>query len=419
MSRALLACFLVATAPELLPSVADLHAGEGKPAKQTVEKTLPVRIINPRKLGTWLLPAERISLGEEYPVSPYKPSLALLPSGELVMVAFHSHDLPRRKVHEWTSLWRSTDGGHSWIAQGTLKDMIGREQCLTCTRDGTLFATSHFLSIELDNKEGYTHSYLHRSTDGGRTWQRTRLGPDGFPPKAITMNSRNIVERPDGTLLMGVAVMDHEGCRNGWLWKSRDSGRTWDRNVPEVKIEDYNGKPYENANAFFTEDFTYLTKSGKLLHWIRCGPPSPIYPLNDGRAQPNGGLANDNFDRTVLCESTDDGKSWGNYRNFGDYGVLYPRALRLRDGRLLLTYTQRGIFYPIGLRAILSYDDGETWDFQNDQIVIEGKTPWGQHSGGGFGNTVQLKDHSLVTCYTYRSADDRTHLEVVRWQLPP
>ena len=65
------------------------------------------------------------------------------------------------------------------------------------------------------------------------------------------------------------------------------------------------------------------------------------------------------------------------------------------------------------------------------ELVIEGKTPWGMASGGGFGNTVQLADGSLVSCYTYatlprrsglrstsRGADNQTHLEVARWSLP-
>jgi hypothetical protein len=33
-------------------------------------------------------------------------------------------------------------------------------------------------------------------------------------------------------------------------------------------------------------------------------------------------------------------------------------------------------------------------------------------------STVQLEDGTLVTSYSYRGADDRTHLEVVRWKLP-
>ena len=97
---------------------------------------------------------------------------------------------------------------------------------------------------------------------------------------------------------------------------------------------------------------------------------------------------------------------------------MYCRVLRLRDGRRLLTYTQRAVSWPIGLRAMLSYDDGETWDFENDQIILEGFTPWGAESGGAFGNTLELADGTLVSCYSYRASDSRTYIEVVRWRIP-
>src|SRR5262245_51035726 len=104
MTRGLLVLHLALAWLAILPGAVRLTARAGKPAKQTVDKSLPLRVVNPRKLGVWELPAERISLGEEYPVSPYKPTLALLPSGELVMIAFHSQDLPQNRVHEWNSL---------------------------------------------------------------------------------------------------------------------------------------------------------------------------------------------------------------------------------------------------------------------------------------------------------------------------
>lgn len=94
--------------------------------------------------------------------------------------------------------------------------------------------------------------------------------------------------------------------------------------------------------------------------------------------------------------------------------------LKLKNGRILLTYTQRSLIYPIGLRAILSHDDGQTWDFENDRIVIEAKTPWGGAQGGGFGNTVQLDNGALVSCYSYNPGQPgaKTEVEVVRWRLP-
>ena len=37
--------------------------------------------------------------------------------------------------------------------------------------------------------------------------------------------------------------------------------------------------------------------------------------------------------------------------------------------------------------------------------------------GVGFGNTLQLADESLISCYSYRGTDDDTHVEVVKWRL--
>ena len=371
--------------------------------------SIPIRIINPRRLRTWQIECERIPLGEP---GDFKPSLALLPNGELVMVAFFQEQKEEGKIREWTTIFRSKDGGKTWSERKIIQDMIGREQWLTCTSDGTLFGTSHLLIRDINNKDGVVHSYLHRSTDGGETWERTKILLEedlrcGEPLEKSTHTSRNIVELPDGTLLLGVSLVYSDVA---YFWRSKDRGKTWDKSL-RVKIKGY----YNNADGFFCEDFTFRTDSGKLLHIIRVGPPSPMYPMNDGRITPSG---DDHIDRMMMCESTDEGRSWSPLQDFGDYGMHYPRVLKLKDGRLLLTFTQRGIFYPIGLQAVLSYDEGRTWDFNSDRIIIEGKTPWGITSGGGFGNTVQLEDETLISCYSYRKEDNQTYLEVVRWRLP-
>src|SRR2546428_9537239 len=67
-----------------------------------IDNTHPVRVNNPVKLGTWELSAERIFVG-----LGYKPSMAMLPSGELVMVCIKGVKLPGNKFTEKTSLWRS------------------------------------------------------------------------------------------------------------------------------------------------------------------------------------------------------------------------------------------------------------------------------------------------------------------------
>ena len=124
----------------------------------------------------------------------------------------------------------------------------------------------------------------------------------------------------------------------------------------------------------------------------------------------------------MLWESTDNGHTWKKHDGdgrFGTYGEMYPRFLRLKDRRLLLTFTVRSNStdgHPLGLRGIVSHDDGETWDFTRDRMILSLLNHG--YSGGGFGNTVQNDDGTLVSCYSYRGKDEKTHIEAVRWRLP-
>ena len=98
---------------------------------------------------------------------------------------------------------------------------------------------------------------------------------------------------------------------------------------------------------------------------------------------------------------------------------MYPRFLQLDDKRILLTFTVRSNStdgHPLGLRAVISYDEGRTWDFKHDRMVLSLVNH--AHSGGGFGNTIQLKDETLVSIYSYRAEDEKTYIETVRWRLP-
>lgn len=154
---------------------------------------LPIRVHNPRRLGTWEIPANGKNIWRTMVIDhATKPSMALLPNGELVMVASFVRKAADGRRDEWVGMWRSSDGGKTWSELIEAKDLIGRESLLTCISDGTLFSTSTLSDEDSKNPEGHYHSYVHRSTDGGQTWERMRIGPEGFPPKANTQTSRNI-----------------------------------------------------------------------------------------------------------------------------------------------------------------------------------------------------------------------------------
>lgn len=65
--------------------------------------------------------------------------------------------------------------------------------------------------------------------------------------------------------------------------------------------------------------------------------------------------------------------------------------MRLRDGRLLMTYGHRRP--PLGNQARISQDQGRTW---SSAMIISGD---GTSSDLGYPSTVELEDGSLLTAW--------------------
>lgn len=347
--------------------------------------------------------AERIPLGES---DDYKPCIAKLPSGELLLTAFHQHKRDGNKVMEQTLLFRSSDGGRTWTGPQRL-DLLGREPYLTVLKNGTVFITGHLLAQDVRNEWGYTTGFLHRSTDGCRTWQSTRVESEQVKPNASNHTTRNVLEQDDGTLLLGV---DYDGGGGPYfMWRSTDSGQTWG------KSQKCEPKDFQSQYGFFGgETWLWQSQSGKI--WALVRVDSNEMPIKDRPIQ----AGNDQADHCILFSSADGAKTFDRIRDFGDYGEMYMSLLRLQNNRLLLTFTVRDLKPPLGVRALMGTEsvDGFDFDFAHDRILLDTNTPVGTPQGGGFGPTVQLDDGQLVTSYSYRGEDGKTHLEVVRWNIP-
>lgn len=362
-----------------------------------------IPIANPKRLAAAAIPCERVPLGEG---DDYKPCVARLPDGELLLTAFHQHKREGDRVLEQTLLFRSRDGGRTWSPPQPL-DLLGREPYLSVLADGTIFLTGHLLANDVRNEWGYTCGFIHRSTDRGKTWHTTRIESEAIKPGASNHSTRNVLQLADGTLLVGV---DYDGGGGPYFtWRSTDNGKTWDKSgVCEPQ-------DFKSIYGFFGGE-TWLWQSAGGRVWALVRVDSNELPIKDRPIK----AGNDQADHFILFYSDNQGRTFHRDRDFGDYGEMYMSLLRLQDKRLLLTFTVRDLQPPLGVRALIGEEspDGFAFDFARDRLLLDAATPIGMAQGGGFGPTVQLDDGTLVTSYSYRGEDDKTHLEVVRWQAP-
>ncbi len=341
---------------------------------------IPVQ--HPRDLQAAPLSCQRIPLGE---ADDYKPCIARLPDGELLLTPFHQHKRDGNKVLDQTLLFRSQDGGRTWSEAGPL-ELLGREPHLTVLKDGTIFITGHLLAGDVRNEWGYTTGFLHRSTDRGRTWQSTRVESESISPQAGNHTTRNVLEPTDGSLLLGVDYDGGDGPH--FVCRSADAGRTWD------KSQRCEPRDFASKYGFFGgETWLWQASSGKIQALVRVD--SSELPIRDRPIQAGNGQA-DHFN---LFSSADGGKTFDRIRDFGDDGEMYMSLLRMQDRRRLLTFTVRDLHPLLGVRALFGKktDDDFAFDFARDRLLLDTRTPVGRGQGGGFGPTVQLAYRTLVT----------------------
>ena len=229
-------------------------------------------------------------------------------------------------------------------------------------------------------------------------------------PRKWVLTSRNILELTDGSLILGVSMP------NGidYLWKSTNQGQTWDT-TSSCNFEGFD--PNRVNYPFFSEGIFWQPTSRDLLVLIPVNPG--LFPIEDHQIS---SMDLNQTERLVVFRSKDLGRTWQKEKELNDgySNVVYPGIIRLSGGKLLLTYTVMGFEEPLGLQVVLGKERpfGFDFDFQYNRLILNGNTSRRQGINGGFGNTLQFGIDKLITTYSYRGIDGKTHLEIVKWIIP-
>lgn len=329
------------------------------------------------------------------------PTLAARRNGELLVVysgGRETHVCAFGRVE----LIRSSDGGDSWSWPEVLWDspIDDRDSGAVETPSGSLLVTTftslayesvkqqtsawnpervaRWKAVELrttpEQRRSLLDTWMLRSTDGGMTWSSPYRVPLNSPHGPVVLK--------DGRLLYAGKQLWVPGSKVG-VCESTDDGKSW------RWLADIPTRPNDSAGQYH-ELHAVEAANGRIIVHIR----------NENQA---------NRGETLQTESTDGGRTWTAPHSIGVWG-LPSHLLRLRDGRLLMSYGYRR--EPFGNQARISSNHGETW---SEPILISGDGAGGDL---GYPSSVELADGQLLTVW-YESPAGSPHavLRQARWRL--
>lgn len=332
------------------------------------------------------------------------PTVCRRASGQLVVTCSggrEGHVCPFGRVEMMTS----DDDGKSWSYPRVLLDgaIDDRDSGVLETAKGTLLVTT-FTSLAYEDSLAKANTekkwpaeqlarwntvnaripaearkkelgvWMIRSTDGGVTWSERY--------DSLVNSPHGPIQLADGRLLYAGKDLWRPGERVG-VCESTDDGQSWRWLADIAPVEGHSHTEYHELHAVESGD-------GRILVQIRNH--------NTKHAR-----------ETLQCESSDGGKTWTKPASIGVWG-LPSHLLKLRDGRLLMSYGHRRA--PLGNQARVSTDQGRTW---SEPIILSGDGITGDL---GYPSTVELADGTLLTVWYERMKDSPSAvLRQAKWRL--
>lgn len=319
------------------------------------------------------------------------PTLARRRSGELLAVysgGREAHICPYGRVE----MIRSQDDGVTWSFPEVLMDSAidDRDAGICETAAGTLLVST-FTSLayettkdrnpawdsvnrrmNAERRKVLVGMWLLRSTDSGSTWSAPARVPVNSPHGPVAL--------ADGRVLY--PGKDLWGGGKIGVAESKDDGVSW------RMLADIPTRPGDRFEEYHE------------LHGVEVGGGRMLVHIRNQNVSNNR--------ETLQSESNDGGRSWSVPRPIGVWGMP-SHLLRLRSGRLLMTYGYRRA--PFGNRARWSDDGGKSW---SEERVISDDGVGGDL---GYPSTVELAGGELLTLWYERLASSpRAVLRIARWK---
>jgi sialidase-1 len=342
------------------------------------------------------------------------PTVARRQNGELWLAwsgGRESHVCPFGQVCAMTS----RDDGKTWTFPRVLLDSASddRDSGVLETAKGTLLVTT-FVSID----DHHFKKAIDLARYDGTRWVKEPLSPGRLARWKAAFDRLNDDER--------------KADQGEWMIRSTDGGRTWSPRLPTVvnsphgpiKLKD--GRVlYLGKQLFTAEQKIGAVESrddGLTWQWLADIPTRPGDDATKSYHELHGVEAADgtiiaqirneygaHAGETLQTESKDGGKTWTVPHPIGVWG-LPSHLLRLRDGRLLMTYGHRR--QPFGNQARFSADHGRTW---SEPVAVSADA---STADLGYPSTVELGDDTLLTVW-YEALKDqpRAVLRQARWRL--
>ena len=286
--------------------------------------------------------------------------------------------------------WASVDGGKTWSLRATAAARPDAKANM-CHWAAGFSAKGELLVLasgmdDAANERGQrapNDVRVFRSADSGATWTRAGSFPKKIGGGLKPYPFGSIVKAHDGSLHTVVYTADEKrtNAEAAWRMTSRDEGRSWSEA----------GKIADGINE------TVLLPLATARHWLCVGRTS-------NKPAPEHGQELRQF------RSTDDGATWRDEGLIAGYHMHPPHLLRLKDGRILLTYGNRR---DGGIETRLTADDAKAWSTPQ-RLLTTGPGDM------GYPSTAQLPDGKLVTVFYAINSPlyDGYHMGAIGWSAP-